>query len=164
MRNAFILCWTRTMFSWALVICIVMTILNLLCPEQIWALGCQTSACSFGWWLMAGADLFWEKSTTSWLLVAGLFWEKSTAGWWLISRTNSLLSVYPSHTVVIHTLTSPQGPARRIQRSNFSSLRFTTVAKGGLQGASSLLAVSYWIVIQQVSFLSCYCSWSTASL
>jgi hypothetical protein len=72
-------------------------------------------------------------------------------------------SVYPSHTV-IHTLTSPQGPARRIQRSNFSSLRFTTVAKGGLQGASSLLAVSYWIVIQQVSFLSCYCSWSTASL
>jgi hypothetical protein len=44
--------------------------------------------CSFGWWLMADADLFWEKSTAGWLLVAGLFWEKSTAGWWLISRTN----------------------------------------------------------------------------
>jgi hypothetical protein len=27
-------------------------------------------ACSFGWWLMAGAGLFWEKSTTGWLLVA----------------------------------------------------------------------------------------------
>jgi hypothetical protein len=37
-------------------------------------------AYSFGWWLMAGADLFWEKSTADWLLVAGLFWEKSTAG------------------------------------------------------------------------------------
>jgi hypothetical protein len=41
-----------------------------------------------GWWLMAGADLFWEKSTAGWLLMAGLFWEKSTAGWWLISQTN----------------------------------------------------------------------------
>jgi hypothetical protein len=39
-------------------------------------------------WLVAGADLFWEKSTAGWLLVAGLFWEKSTAGWWLISQTN----------------------------------------------------------------------------
>jgi hypothetical protein len=29
---------------------------------------------------MAGAGLFWEKSTAGWLLVAGLFWEKSTAG------------------------------------------------------------------------------------
>jgi hypothetical protein len=29
----------------------------------------RLTACSFGWWLMAGA---------------GLFWEKSTAGWWLI--------------------------------------------------------------------------------
>jgi hypothetical protein len=39
---------------------------------------------------MVGADLFWEKSTTGWLLVAGLFWEKSNAGCWLISRTNRL--------------------------------------------------------------------------
>jgi hypothetical protein len=45
-------------------------------------------ACSFDWWLMVGADLFWEKSTAGWLLVAGLFWEKSTAGWWLINQTN----------------------------------------------------------------------------
>jgi hypothetical protein len=29
--------------------------------------------CSFGWWLMAGAGLFREKSTTGWLLVADLF-------------------------------------------------------------------------------------------
>jgi hypothetical protein len=47
-------------------------------------------SCSFGWWLMAGADLFWEKSIAGWLLVAGLFWEKSTAGWWLISQANRL--------------------------------------------------------------------------
>jgi hypothetical protein len=33
---------------------------------------------------MAGAGLFWEKSTVGWLLVAGLFWEKSTAGRWLV--------------------------------------------------------------------------------
>jgi hypothetical protein len=46
------------------------------------------SACSFGWWLMAGADLFWEKSTVGWLMLTGLFWEKSTAGWWLISQAN----------------------------------------------------------------------------
>jgi hypothetical protein len=46
------------------------------------------TACSFGWWLMAGAGLFWEKSTVGLLLVADLFWEKSTAGRWLISRTN----------------------------------------------------------------------------
>jgi hypothetical protein len=26
-----------------------------------------------GWWLMAGAGLFREKSTVGWLLVAGLF-------------------------------------------------------------------------------------------
>jgi hypothetical protein len=26
-------------------------------------------ACSVGWWLMAGAGLFWEKSTAGWLLV-----------------------------------------------------------------------------------------------
>jgi hypothetical protein len=45
-------------------------------------------ACSVGWWLMAGAGLFWENSTAGWLLVAGLFWEKSTAGWWLISQAN----------------------------------------------------------------------------
>jgi hypothetical protein len=31
------------------------------------------SACSFGWWLMAGADLLGEKSTAGWLLVADLF-------------------------------------------------------------------------------------------
>jgi hypothetical protein len=31
---------------------------------------------------MAGADLFWEKSTAGWLLVAGLFWEKYC---WLVA-------------------------------------------------------------------------------
>jgi hypothetical protein len=31
------------------------------------------SACSFGWLLLAGADLFLEKSTAGWLLMAGLF-------------------------------------------------------------------------------------------
>jgi hypothetical protein len=31
------------------------------------------AACSFGWWLMAGAGLFCEKSTTGWLLMDGLF-------------------------------------------------------------------------------------------
>jgi hypothetical protein len=46
------------------------------------------AACSFGWLLVAGADLFWEKSTIGWLLVVGLFWEKSTVGWWLISQAN----------------------------------------------------------------------------
>jgi hypothetical protein len=40
------------------------------------------------WWLVVGADLFWEKSTAGWLLVARLFWEKSTVGWWLISQAN----------------------------------------------------------------------------
>jgi hypothetical protein len=39
-------------------------------------------------WLVAGAGLFWEKSTAGWLLMAGLFWEKSTVSWWLISQTN----------------------------------------------------------------------------
>jgi hypothetical protein len=48
----------------------------------------EQAACSVGWWLMAGAGSFWEKSTAGWLLVAGLLWEKSTAGWWLISQAN----------------------------------------------------------------------------
>jgi hypothetical protein len=48
----------------------------------------RPTACSVGWWLMAGAGLFWEKSTAGWLLVADLLWEKSTAGWWLISQAN----------------------------------------------------------------------------
>jgi hypothetical protein len=46
-----------------------------------------------GWWLMAGADLFREKSTVGWLPVAGLFREKNTAGWWLISQANKTLAV-----------------------------------------------------------------------
>jgi hypothetical protein len=49
------------------------------------------TARSFGWWLMAGAGLFWEESTAGWLLVAGLFWEKSTVGWCLISQANRFL-------------------------------------------------------------------------
>jgi hypothetical protein len=31
---------------------------------------------------MADADLFWEKSTTGWLLMTGLFWEKYR---WLVA-------------------------------------------------------------------------------
>jgi hypothetical protein len=38
---------------------------------------------------MAGADLFWEKSTAGWLLVTDLFWEESTVGRWLISQANT---------------------------------------------------------------------------
>jgi hypothetical protein len=57
------------------------------------------TACSFGWWLMAGTDLFWEKSTAGWLLVADLFWDKSTAGWWLISQANRVLIFFFYHTV-----------------------------------------------------------------
>jgi hypothetical protein len=37
---------------------------------------------------MAGAGLFWEKSTVGWLLVTDLFWEKSTADWWLVSQAS----------------------------------------------------------------------------
>jgi hypothetical protein len=50
----------------------------------------QYSACSFGWWLMAGAGLFWEKSTDGWLLVCC---ERSTAGWWMISQANRLINI-----------------------------------------------------------------------
>jgi hypothetical protein len=49
-------------------------------PHEIWKGGIANlvlepslRACSFGWWLMAGADLLGEKSTVGWLLVAGLF-------------------------------------------------------------------------------------------
>jgi hypothetical protein len=31
--------------------------------------------CSFGWWLMACANLFWEKNTAGWLLMTDLLWE-----------------------------------------------------------------------------------------
>jgi hypothetical protein len=48
----------------------------------------QLAACSVGWWLMAGAGLFWEKSTAGWLLVAGLFWEKNTAGWLVADKSS----------------------------------------------------------------------------
>jgi hypothetical protein len=58
-----------------------------------WVWQKKLSACSFGWWLMAGADLFWEKITVGWLLMAGLFWEKSTTGWWLISQANRAYGV-----------------------------------------------------------------------
>jgi hypothetical protein len=53
----------------------------------------------FGW-LVAGAGLFWEKSTAGWLLVAGSFWEKSNVGWWLISRANRLELEIPVSEVV----------------------------------------------------------------
>jgi hypothetical protein len=34
---------------------------------------------------MAGAGLFWQKSTAGLLLMADLFWEKSTTGWVLVA-------------------------------------------------------------------------------
>jgi hypothetical protein len=40
------------------------------------------TTCSFGYKVIAGADLFREKSIIGWWLVAG------TAGWWLINQTN----------------------------------------------------------------------------
>jgi hypothetical protein len=43
----------------------------------------KRTACSVGWWLMAGAGLFWEKSTAGWLRVAVLFWEKRYC--WLVA-------------------------------------------------------------------------------
>jgi hypothetical protein len=43
--------------------------------------------------MVAGADLFGEKSTADWLLIAVLLREKSTGGWWLISQTNRALAV-----------------------------------------------------------------------
>jgi hypothetical protein len=43
------------------------------CEVVAGAASCQLTACSFGWWLMAGAGLFGEKNTAGWLLVAGLF-------------------------------------------------------------------------------------------
>jgi hypothetical protein len=33
----------------------------------------RNEACSFGWWLVADADLFREKSIVGWLVVTGLF-------------------------------------------------------------------------------------------
>jgi hypothetical protein len=47
-----------------------------------------------GWWLELVCSHFWEKSTASWLLMAGLFREKSTAGWWLISQANRAFDFY----------------------------------------------------------------------
>jgi hypothetical protein len=31
-------------------------------------------ACSVGWWLMAGAGLFWEKSTAGWFWLVAIGW------------------------------------------------------------------------------------------
>jgi hypothetical protein len=51
-------------------------------------------------WLVAGAGLFWEKSTACWLLVVGLFREKSTASRWLISQANRALASYLKHWLI----------------------------------------------------------------
>jgi hypothetical protein len=48
-----------------------------------WLSAIISAACSFGWWLMAGAGLFWEKSTVVWFLMADLFWEKKY--YWLVA-------------------------------------------------------------------------------
>jgi hypothetical protein len=44
------------------------------------------AACSVGWWLMAGAGLFWEKSTAGWLrLVAGGWFVLREKYYWLVA-------------------------------------------------------------------------------
>jgi hypothetical protein len=46
----------------------------------------QHGACSVGWWLMAGAGLFWEKSTAGWLrLVAGGWFVLREKYCWLVA-------------------------------------------------------------------------------
>jgi hypothetical protein len=61
---------------------------------------CKSSACSVGWWLMAGAGLFWEKSTASWFwLVAGGWFVLREKYCWLVADKPSdqgawLLSCY----------------------------------------------------------------------
>jgi hypothetical protein len=80
-------------------------------------------ACSVGWWLMAGAGLFWEKSTAGRLLVVGLFWEKSTVGWWLISQANRAESSASSKP-------SEWGPPRPIPASG---VHFTLTFAGEFQ-------------------------------
>jgi hypothetical protein len=50
--------------------------LHLIQPNTIFIFcqyGSRVPSCWFGWWLTAGADLFCEKSTVGWLLVADLF-------------------------------------------------------------------------------------------
>jgi hypothetical protein len=71
---------------------------------------------------MAGADLFWEKSTAGWLLVAGLFWEKSTAGWWLISRTNRLrtISFYIFDNALILPIRPLNTTVRQLKNQSYS--------------------------------------------
>jgi hypothetical protein len=63
------------------------------------------------WWLMTGADLFWEKSIASWLLLAGLFWEKKYC-WLVADKSNeqgvpvkriSILGWPPSQFMVVIT-------------------------------------------------------------
>jgi hypothetical protein len=76
----------------------------------MWNGPASLGACSFGWWLMAGAGLFWEKSTVDWLLMSGLLWEKSTAGWWLISQTNRAW-VLITHTGLLSGKWSSRAPA-----------------------------------------------------
>jgi FAD/FMN-containing dehydrogenase len=61
-----------------------------------------SSACSVGWWLMAGAGLFWEKSTAGWLrLVAG--------GWFILREKYCWL--HPSPTSCLSTLTDVRRPS-----------------------------------------------------
>jgi hypothetical protein len=48
-------------------------VVMLLSPPELVGAPTLNSACSFGWWLMAGAGLFREKNTVGWLLVADLF-------------------------------------------------------------------------------------------
>jgi hypothetical protein len=69
------------------------SVLRLSCPplclakqqQYRWIIKTQ-AVCSFGWCLMPGADLFWEKSTIGWCLVLICSERKVLlAGYWLIT-------------------------------------------------------------------------------
>jgi hypothetical protein len=73
-------------------------------------------ACSVGWWLMAGAGLFWEKSTVGWFwLVAGGWFVLREKYCWLVadkpSEQGACLSCYTFLPIL--PLTVSQSPDAR---------------------------------------------------
>jgi hypothetical protein len=78
--------------------------------RRMWLPATETGPILFVW-LVAGADLFWEKSTADWLLVVGLFWEKSTTGWCLISQTRRRHEISTvKHKIKARALLLPSQP------------------------------------------------------
>jgi hypothetical protein len=66
-----------------MILCIVLSFVDCGVPET-WKSQIASNKKTYGLfvWLVAGADLFGEKSSFGWLLVASLFRDKNTAGWW----------------------------------------------------------------------------------